>query len=211
MLHHDKTTLLSYTQVNLINAILDFIMSLPTREEAKVLLEEHVQDEYQRFHALMVGTAVAGYAKKLGNDEELWFLTGYLHDLDYDKYPTEHPGPSLTWFKEWGYPEELIQAVLAHANGFNGFTTPPESDLDKALIACDEICGIFYAYQKLNPIPFGEMKAKSIKKRLKEERFAPGIDRSHIVNGVEDFGITMDEHVANLIEFFTNLESPVLQ
>lgn len=186
-------------------------MNLPNKTEAKTLLEEHVQDNYQRFHALIVGTAMEGYAKKLGEDEQLWFMTGYLHDIDYDKHPTEHPGPSLLWFKEWDYPEELVQAVLAHANGFNGFTTPAESKLDKALIACDEICGIFYAYQKLNPIPFSEMKVKSIKKRLKEERFAPGIDRNHIYNGVEDFGITIEEHIENLIGFFEELESPALQ
>jgi len=185
-------------------------MSLPNRSEAIQLLEEYVQDNYQRFHALMVATAMEGYAQKLGQDPELWFLTGYLHDIDYDRHPSEHPGPSLAWFKEWDYPAELGQAVLAHANGFNGFTTPAVSQLDKALIACDEICGIFYAYQKLNPIPFAEMKSKSIKKRLKEERFAPGIDRAHIANGVADFGITIDEHVDNLIEFFSNLDSPVL-
>lgn len=185
-------------------------MSLPNRDEATALLHEHVQDSYQRYHALMVGTAVEGYAKQLGEDQELWFLTGYLHDLDYDQYPDKHPGPSLEWFREWNYPEELIHAVEAHANGFNGFTTKPETKLAKALIACDEICGIFYAYQKLNPIPFGEMKAKSIKKRLKEERFAPGIDRTHIYAGVEDFEITIDEHITNLIEFFADLESPNL-
>jgi len=186
-------------------------MSLPTRSEATLLLKQYVQDDYQRFHALMVATAMEGYATKLNQDPELWFLTGYLHDLDYGQYPGEHPGPSLGWFKEWNYPEELIQAVLAHANGFNGFNTPASSQLDKALIACDEICGIFYAYQKLNPIPFREMKAKSIKKRLKETKFAPGIDRNHIMNGVEDFGITIDEHVDNLITFFTDLDSPVLK
>lgn len=185
-------------------------MSLPTRAEAQTLLESYVQDDYQRFHAQMVGAALEGYAVKLGQDQELWWLTGYLHDIDYDQHPTEHPGPSLTWFADWGYPAELIQAVEAHANGFNGFTTPAVSQLDKALIACDEICGIFYAYQKLNPIPFGEMKAKSIKKRLREERFAPGIDRTHIYNGVEDFDITLDEHVGNLISFLSDLESPVL-
>lgn len=181
-------------------------MPLPTREGATKLLEEHVQDEYQRFHAKMVGAAMAGYAKKLGEDQELWFLTGYLHDLDYDQHLSKHPGPSLEWFKEWNYPPELIQAVLAHANGFNGFSIPAESTLDKALIACDEICGIFYAYQKLNPIPYGEMKAKSIKKRLKEERFAPGIDRSHILSGLEDFGVTVDEHIDNLINFLSVLD-----
>lgn len=186
-------------------------MSLPTKDEARALLETYVTDTYQRFHSRMVATAMEGYAQKLDEDTDLWFMAGYLHDIDYDQYPNEHPGPSLKWFKDWNYPDALIQAVLAHANGFNGFTTPPVSKLDQALIACDEICGIFYAYQKLNPIPFGEMKAKSIKKRLKEERFAPGIDRSHILNGVEDFGMTIDEHVDNLITFFSDLDSPVLQ
>jgi predicted hydrolase (HD superfamily) len=159
----------------------------------------------------MVGTALEGYAKKLGEDVELWFLTGYLHDIDYDQHPARHPGPSLEWFAQWNYPPELIQAVLAHANGFNGFSTPAVSQLDKALVACDEICGIFYAYQKLNPIPFSDMKISSIKKRLKEERFAPGIDRAHIYQGVEDFGVTVDEHIENLITFFKDVDSPVLK
>ena len=183
-------------------------MSLPTRDESIELLHKHVTDTYQRYHALMVGTAMEGYAKLRGEDPELWFLTGYLHDLDYDQYPAEHPGPSLQWFHDWSYPDELIHAVEAHANGFNGFTTKPETDLAKALIACDEICGIFYAYHKLNPIPFGEMKAKSIKKRLKERKFAPGIDRDHILNGVADFGITIDEHVEHLINSLGTLPTP---
>ncbi len=183
--------------------------TLPTKEEARELLHSHVEDTYQRFHAEMVGRAVEGYGEKLNEDPALWWLTGYLHDIDYDKYPTEHPGPSLTWFKEWEYPHELIHAVEAHANGFNGFTTKPETELARALIACDEICGIFYAYQKLNPIPFSEMKASSIKKRLQDERFAPGISRVHIYAACEDFGVTIDEHIDNLISFFSTLPAPL--
>ena len=179
---------------------------LPTKEEAKTVLHQYVTDEYQRYHALMVGTALEGYARQFGEDEQLWFLTGYLHDIDYDQHPTEHPGPSLEWFREWGYPEELIQAVRAHANGFNGFTTPPESTLDKTLVACDEICGIFYAYQKLNPIPFGDMKVKSIVKRLKEKKFAPGIDRDHIYTAVAALDISIEGHIENLISFFRVLD-----
>ena len=186
-------------------------MTLPTKPAATELLYSYVSDEYQRFHALMVATALEGYAYKLDKDPQLWFLTGYLHDIDYDQYPTEDSGPSLHRIANWEYPAELIQAVEAHANGFNGFNTPATSMLDKALIACDEICGIFYAYQKLNPIPFGEIKVSSIKKRLKEERFAPGIDRKHIYEGVEAFGITIEEHIENLIHFFNDLESPVLK
>lgn len=183
-------------------------MTHPTKAEAEALLKEYVHDEYQQYHALMVATALAGYARLRDEDEQLWWLTGYLHDLDYDQHPTEHPGPSLTWFKDWGYPDELIHAIKAHANGFNGFTTKPDTDLARGLIACDEICGIFYAYHKLNPIPFGEMKVSSIKKRLKEARFAPGIDRAHIYEGCEAFGVTIDAHIEHLISFFADLPNP---
>lgn len=181
---------------------------LPTEDDARELLYSHVHDSYQRYHALMVATAVAGYAKDRHEDEHLWWTTGYLHDLDYDEHPTEHPGPSLQWLTELGYPEALLHAILAHANGFNGYTTKPETDLARCLVACDEICGIFYAYQKLNPIPFGEMKVSSIKKRLREPRFAPGINREHIDAACADFGVSIDDHIANLIRYFSSLPAP---
>ncbi len=180
-------------------------MSLPTKAEAKILLEKHVQNDYQRHHALMVGTATEAYAAIHNADPLLYFMTGYLHDLDYDEHPEAHPGPSLAWFKEWDYPDDLIHAVEAHAFGFNGFTTEPATPLAAALMACDEISGIFYAYQKLNPIPFGEMKVKSIKKRLKEKSFAAGIHRDTIYMGVEKLGVTIDEHVTTLIGAFNVL------
>ncbi len=181
-------------------------MGLPTRAEAKILLEKHVTNDYQRFHALMVGTAMDGYAEKYGVDKDLWFLTGYLHDLDYDKHPETHPAESLVWFKDWGYPEDLIHAVEAHAFGYNGFTTMPNSQLAAALIACDEISGIFYAYQKINPVPFGKMKVSSIKKRLKSKAFAAKIDRETIYMGCEKLGVPLDEHIGNLIQFFGDLK-----
>lgn len=181
-------------------------MNLPTREEAKTLLEKHVRDDYQRYHALMVATAMEGYAQHLGEDPDLWFLTGYLHDLDFEEFPDTHPAESLKWFREWGYPEDMIHAVEAHAYGFNGFKTLPQSRLASGLLACDEICGIFYAYQKLNPVPYHEMKVKSIKKRLKEKAFAAKIDRSTIYLGCEHLGVPLDEHVGNLISFFKNLD-----
>ena len=177
-------------------------MGLPSRAEAKILLEKHVKDDYQKFHALMVGTAMEGYAEKHGTDKDLWFLTGYLHDLDYDEYPETHPAESLGWFKEWDYPADFIHAVEAHAFGYNGFTTMPASQLAAALIACDEISGIFYAYRKINPVAYGEMKVKSIKKRLKSKAFAAKIDRETIYMGCEHLGVTIEEHVGNLIQFF---------
>ena len=104
-------------------------MALPTRAEAKELLEKHVQDDYQRFHARMVGVAMEGYAKQLNEDLDLWYLTGFLHDLDYGEYPETHPAESLKWFKEWDYPNDMIHAVEAHAYGYNGFTTLPATPL----------------------------------------------------------------------------------
>jgi len=183
-------------------------MTLPTKDEAQTLLYSYVTDPYQRLHADMVAATTAAYASVFGEDEHLYFITGYLHDIDYEQFPTEHPGPSLKWFKDWGYPTELIDAIEAHADGFNGFTKKPVTNLDKALIACDEICGIFYAYQKLNPIPFGQIKASSIKKKIAEERFAPGISRPHILAAVDTLGITLDDHVNRLITALATLDKP---
>jgi predicted hydrolase (HD superfamily) len=176
-------------------------MSLPNRAEAEALLDSHVKDEYQRLHARMVAQAVEGYAAQFGGDPDLWYLTGLLHDIDFEEHPHEHPGVSLKWFKEWGYPEELIHAVEAHAYGYNGFTTMPATKLASALMACDEMCGIFYAYSKVNPIPYSQMSAKSVLKRFNEARFAPKIDRAVINRGCEFLGVDLDTHIANLITF----------
>src|SRR5688500_5194089 len=114
-------------------------MTLPTQPEAQQLLEQHVADDYQRHHALMVATAMEGYAKMFQEDAHLWYVTGLLHDIDFEQHPDTHPRESLRWFKEWNYPEELIHAVEAHAYGYHGYTTLPRTKLAAALLACDEI------------------------------------------------------------------------
>lgn len=181
-------------------------MALPTREDAQKLLEDHVQDEYQRYHAKMVATAVEGYAEQFGGDKDLWYITGLLHDIDFEEHPDKHPGESLRWFKEWGFPEELIHAVEAHAFGYNGFTMEPGTKLAAALMACDEMCGIFYAYHKLNSIPYGQMSAKSVRKRFDEPRFAAKIERHTITRGCEALGVDLDAHIQNLISFFAKAQ-----
>jgi predicted hydrolase (HD superfamily) len=181
-------------------------MTLPTKDAARVLLYEHVSDEYQRHHALMVATAMEGYAAQFGGDPLLWYVTGLLHDIDFDKHPETHPGPSLVWFKEWGYSDELIHAVEAHAYGYHGFETLPRTKLAAALIACDEISGIFYAYRKMNPVRYGEMKPGSIKKKFKDPGFAAKIDRGTVQLGCEYLGVPIDDHIANLVKFFAPLE-----
>ena len=177
-------------------------MNLPTREEAQKILEKHVKSEYQLFHARMVATAMEGYSKLFNENADLWYITGLIHDIDFEEFPDAHPAKSLSWFKEWQYPDELIHAVEAHAYGYSDFKTLPQTKLASALLACDEISGIFYAYRKLNPVPYGEMKVSSIKKRLAEKAFAAKIERQTIYRGCESLGIPLDEHIANFINFF---------
>lgn len=190
-----------------LNFVCDIIrfMKLPSRKEAQKLLENNVENEYQRYHVRMVAVAMEGYAKLFNESSDLWYITGLLHDIDFEKHPDSHPTESLKWFKEWDYPEELIHAVEAHAYGYNNFKTLPGTKLASVLMACDEICGIFYAYQKLNPLPFGEMKVKSIKKRMRDKSFAAKIERDTIHMGCEKLGVGLDEHIANLIGFLSVL------
>lgn len=180
-------------------------MPLPDKAAALALLHAHVKDEYQRHHAAMVGAAMEGYAVHFGEDPVLWHVTGLVHDLDYEAHPAEHPGPSLRWFAEWGYPAELIHAVEAHAFGYNGYQTPPQSRLAGALLACDEISGIFYAYRKMNPVPYGQMKPSSIRKKFKEPSFAAKIDRTVIQRGCDHLGLSLEDHIANLVRFLAVL------
>lgn len=181
-------------------------MALPSRDAAQRLLEQHVTDEYQRYHARMVATALAGYADQLGGDPELWFVTGLLHDLDFEQHPGTHPRESLQWFRDWGYPEELIHAVEAHAYGYNGYTTLPRTPLAAALLATDELCGIFYAYRKMNPVRYGEMKPASIRKKVKDTAFAAKVDRATIHTGCAHLGISLDDHIAHLIGFLREFD-----
>lgn len=177
-------------------------MALPTRPEAEELLNEYVGDEYQRLHAHMVAKAMEAYAEKYGEDKDLWYITGLLHDLDYFRHPEEHPGKSLEWFREWGYPEEMIHAVEAHAFGHNGFETEPETKLASALIACDELSGLMYAYSLMRPEGFQGMAVGKIKKKFKDKAFAAGVSRDDVNYGVEKLGVDFDEHVGLLLEVF---------
>lgn len=186
-------------------------MSLPTRAEAHTLLNTHVTDPYQRHHAYMVAVAMEGYAKLYNEDADLWYVTGLLHDLDFEQHPTLHPGPSLAWFAEWGYPQAVLHAVEAHAYGYNGFTTLPQSKLAAALIACDEMCGLLYAYQKINPVPYGDMKTSSLLKRFKEKTFAAKIDRELVLRGCDALGVSLEEHVANSIAHLQPIGISVLE
>jgi predicted hydrolase (HD superfamily) len=160
----------------------------------------HLQDSNPAF-----GASSLPHSLPRTDDPLLWYVTGLLHDIDFQEHPESHPAPSLQWFKDWGFPHSLVHAVEAHAYGYHGFCTLPQTKLAAALVACDELTGIFYAYRKMNPIRYGDMKASSLRKKFNDPAFAAKIDRSTIQLGCDKLGIPLDEHIANLIRFLGQL------
>lgn len=176
---------------------------LPTREEAHKLLEEYVENDYQRLHAKMVASALEELSSSYNGDPDLWYITGLLHDLDFDKHPDEHPNKSVEWFRQWGYPEDLIHAVEAHAFMLTG--VEPKTTLAKAIIAVDEFSGLLYAYSRMKGGKFDDMKVKSIKKKFKDKSFAAKIDRNDIQYGIDKLGIDFAELAETLTNTFNNM------
>jgi putative nucleotidyltransferase with HDIG domain len=162
-------------------------MSLPNRADAVELLEEWVENEGLRKHMYAVEAAVRFYARMLGEDEELWGLAGLLHDLDWEKYPDEHPHRGVAELRERGYPEEVIHAILAHGEQFTGVA--PETELDRVLYACDELSGLVYACCLVRPNGIDDLKPKSVKKKLKDKAFAAGVHREDVAAELQIRGI----------------------
>lgn len=179
-------------------------MALPSREDAYKLMCEWVESEGLRRHMLAVEAAMRSYAHHYGEDEELWGITGLLHDADYERYPdmddTEngHPRFELRYFEENGYPAELIQAVRAHAP-FLGY--PCESLLDKTLLACDELTGLILACSYVRPDKdVRSVKLKSVKKKWKDKAFTAAINRPENMEYIEALGVPFDEHLTRVLE-----------
>jgi len=174
-------------------------MPQPSREEAWALVEEWVHSDSLRKHLLGVEAAMRAYARRWGEDEELYAVTGLLHDLDYERYPdldTGHPRMALALFEEKGYPPELIDAVAGHAT-FLG--VPRESQMAKTLYAVDELSGFVSACALVRPTGIEGMTPKSVKKKLKQPSFAAGVNRDEVHQGAEELGVDFDEHVAFVI------------
>jgi putative nucleotidyltransferase with HDIG domain len=175
-------------------------MAQPTREQAWDLVCEWVQSDSLRKHLLGVEAGMVAYAGRFGEDEELWAVTGLVHDLDYERYPdldTGHPRYALRELEEREYPQEVIDAVAGHAE-FLG--VPRETQLAKTLFAVDELSGFIAACALVRPTGIEGMKPKSVRKKLKQPSFAAGIDREQVARGAEELGVEFDEHVAFLIE-----------
>jgi putative nucleotidyltransferase with HDIG domain len=174
-------------------------MAEPTRQEAWDLVREWVESDSLRKHLLGVEAGMVAYARKYGEDEERWAVTGLVHDLDYERYPdldTGHPRYALKELEARGYPQDVIDAVAGHAT-FLG--VPRETRMAKTLFAVDELSGFISACALVRPTGIGGMKPKSVKKKLKQPSFAAGVNRAEVAQGAEELGVDFDEHVAFLI------------
>ncbi|MBX6364467.1 MAG: HD domain-containing protein [Gemmatimonadetes bacterium] len=170
---------------------------MPSRDDAVALLHAWVDNVGLRNHMRAVEVAVRSYARRFGADEEVWGLAGLLHDLDWEKYPEEHPLRAVEELRSRGYPEEVLHAILAHRHDFTHIE--PETLLDRTLLACDELTGLITATALVRPSGIEGLEPKSIKKKMKDKTFAAGVDREEVVRGAELLGIDFDEHVANVI------------
>ena len=178
---------------------------MPSRDEAWALLCEYTKNENLRKHALAVEACLRAYARKFGADEELWGLAGLLHDFDYERWPNEahhptqeHPCEGSKVLREGGYPEELIRAILSHAD-YCG--VPRQTPLEHALFACDELAGFLTACALVKPgKSIFEVETDSVKRKLKDKAFARGVNRQDVLRGAEELGVLLDEHISFCIE-----------
>ena len=173
---------------------------MPNREEAWKLLCEYTQSENLRKHALAVEACVRAYARKFGGDETLWSVTALLHDFDYEKFPNapDHPLEGSKILRARGYPEELIQAILSHADYMD---VPRETPLQKALFACDELAGFITAVTLVRPSKsLADVAVKSVKKKFKDKAFARTVKREDIYRGTSELGVDLEEHIAFCLE-----------
>jgi putative nucleotidyltransferase with HDIG domain len=171
-------------------------MSVPTRAEAWAILTEYTTSDALRKHALAVEAAMRAYAAKRGEDPEVWGVTGLLHDFDYERYPSldDHPVCGSEILAERGVDEFIRTAILGHGNHTG---VPRETDLAKTLFAVDELSGFLTACALVRPSKnIADVPVKSVRKKMKDKAFARGVNRDDIVQGAEELGVDLDEHIA---------------
>jgi putative nucleotidyltransferase with HDIG domain len=171
----------------------------PTRDQAWETLTKYTQSEALRRHALAVEAAVGAYARKFGEDEELWRVTALLHDFDYEMHPTldKHPQDGAPILREEGYPEEVVEGVLSHAEHLG---LPRDTPMKKTLFACDELAGFIHACGLVRPDGIETLEPKSVRKKLKQPSFAAGVNRDDVTNGADELGVDLNEHIAFVTE-----------
>jgi len=182
------------------------------RDDALALMHEYTESEALRAHMYAVEAAMRAYARQYGEDEESWGLVGLLHDFDYEKHPNperrpdaEHPTFGVGILRARGLPEPMLEAILGHA-AYTG--VPRTSLMARTLFAVDELCGFLVACALVRPSKsLADLEVKSVKKKLKDKAFARGVNREEVVQGAEELGVPLDEHVRFVIEALRPVES----
>ena len=177
---------------------------LPAREETLALMHEYTASDSLRKHMLAVEGAMRAYARKFGEDEERWGTTGLIHDFDYERFPNnahspteEHPSEGVRILRSKGYPEDVLLAILGHAQYCN---TPRESKMAKTLFAVDELTGLITATALVRPTKsVHEVDARSVRKKMKDKAFARGVNRDDVINGAQELGVELDDHISFVI------------
>ncbi len=180
---------------------------MPTRNDAYKLMTGHVKNENLQKHMLAVEVAMRFYAREYGEDEELWGMTGLLHDCDYEEYPDlrEHTHVSAQWLRAGGYDERIIYAILAH-NDLNLATHPRNTLLAHGLYACDEVTGMITATALVRPNKsILGLEVSSVRKKMKTKGFAAGVNREDLVKGAAELGVDLDEHIALVIQAMSSI------
>jgi putative nucleotidyltransferase with HDIG domain len=182
----------------------DETASLPRREDALALMEQWTASDSLRKHMLAVEGAMRAYAAKFGYDENRWALAGLMHDFDYERHPNEahaadaeHPAEGVRHLRSLGYPEDVLEAILGHAD-YTGVArgTP----MAKSLFAVDELCGLITACALVRPSrSVNDLEAGSVKKKMKDKAFARGVSREDVVRGAADLGVDLDTHITFVI------------
>jgi putative nucleotidyltransferase with HDIG domain len=175
-------------------------MPEPTRDEAWQLFCEWTESDSLRKHALGVEAAMRAYARKYGEDEELWAVAGIVHDLDYERHPdldTGHPRIALEELRKRGYPDDVVDAVAGHAEFLD---VPRETQMAKTLFAVDELSGFVAACALVRPTGIEGMKPKSVRKKLKTPSFAAKVDRDQIQRAIDELGVDENEHIQLVID-----------
>jgi putative nucleotidyltransferase with HDIG domain len=169
-----------------------------TRERAWETLTQYTKSDALLRHALAVEASVGWYARELGEDEQLWRATALLHDFDYEIHPTldEHPQDGAPILREKGWPEEVVQSVLSHAEHL---AMPRDTPLKRTLFACDELSGFVHACGLVRPTGLDGLEPKSVRKKLKQPSFAAGVHRDEVYAGAELIGLELDDHIRNVI------------
>ncbi|KAA3614929.1 MAG: HD domain-containing protein [Calditrichaeota bacterium] len=173
------------------------------RNEALKILKEYTKSESLLKHAYAVEAAMRAYAEKYEEDVDHWGITGLLHDFDYEMFPENHPYKGNQILKEKKVDEDILTAIMGHAT-FSGVAR--DSLMAKSLFAVDELCGFITAVTLVRPTKaLSEVKVKSVKKKMKDKRFAAKVNREEMLQGAEELGVDFDEHVMFVVNALSGI------